>query len=105
MAISDMSFEKEYLMHVIPRLNDAQVRELISLLNGGKPQAAKKAAAAGSDPYAELMDMIGCDNAKEQISALIAAHRMKQIAEKRNHKTARQHFHLAFIGSEQVCLL
>lgn len=74
--------------------------------NKPTPPSAAKGSAAGrkpepqeEDPYRDLMNMIGCEEAKQQLTAMIADFRMRKLAEARGRNSARAYYHAVFIGN------
>lgn len=45
------------------------------------------------------MNMTGCAEAKEQLTAMLAAHRMSHIAESRSRTVKQPYFHAVFTGN------
>ena len=52
-----------------------------------------------NDAYRQLMNMTGCAEAKEQLTAMLAAHRMSHIAESRSRTVKQPYFHAVFTGN------
>lgn len=96
---SNLTQKQQYLQHLLPKLNDAQVDKMISVAMAKEKKHIEKGSKLDSDPYAELMSMIGCKNAKNQLTAMIADHRMRKIAEARGRKHARAYYHAVFSGN------
>ena len=46
-----------------------------------------------------MMNMTGCAEAKEQLTAMLAAHRMSHIAESRSRTVKQPYFHAVFTGN------
>ena len=51
------------------------------------------------DPYRDLMSMIGCDAAKQQLTAMISDFRMRKLAAARGRNSARAYYHAVFSGN------
>ena len=64
-----------------------------------KPSADLKQEKAEDDPYRKLMDMIGCEEAKQQMTAMIADFRMRKLAAARGRNSSRAYYHAVFTGN------
>ena len=64
-----------------------------------KPSAEPKAENPEEDPYRDLMSMIGCEDAKQQLTAMIADFRMRKLAAARGRNSARAYYHAVFTGN------
>ena len=74
--------KQRYLQFLIPKLDDTQIEKMIAAVNG-KPTAILQPITSADrapspiptpetpaeDPYRDMMDMIGCEDAKQQLSA------------------------------------
>lgn len=101
MSTRNLSKEQEYLLYLLPQLDDCKIREIMSVVRT-KNRSEKKSvisSALDSTPYNEIMSMVGCQGAKECISAIIAAHRMNQIVSQRKNLTSNPHYHIVFSGN------
>lgn len=63
------------------------------------PSAGPKPEKAQEDPYRELMNMVGCNDAKQQLTAMIADFRMRKLAAARGRNSARAYYHAVFTGN------
>ncbi len=88
--------EREYLMYLIPRMEDSQIHNLVMSLQKTVPSKSRQMK---QDAYKVLMDMIGCDQAKDKMRSMIAAYQMFRIAGERNHNMAIPRFHAVFVGN------
>ena len=52
-----------------------------------------------NDPYRDMMSMIGCEDAKQQLTAMIADFRMRKLAAARGRNSARAYYHAVFSGN------
>ncbi len=121
--------KQRYLQFLIPKLDDTQIEKMIAAVNGNppakpptvtpggavceilvpKPQAETPEKASDEkpsaelkseeDPYRDLMRMIGCKNAKQQLTAMIADFRMRKLAAARGRDSARAYYHAVFTGN------
>ena len=121
--------KQQYLQFLIPKLDDTQIEKMIAAVNentlskpttvtpGGaihekpapKPQAKTSDNAADKksgaepkpeeDPYRDMMSMIGCKDAKYQLTAMIADFRMRKLAAARGRNNARAYYHAVFTGN------
>lgn len=101
MSTRNLSKEQEYLLYLLPQLDDCKIREIMSIVRT-KSISEKKgffSSALESSPYNEIMSMIGCQEAKECISAIIASHRMNKIVSQRKNLTSNPHYHIVFTGN------
>lgn len=64
-----------------------------------KPRAKPVPEKPEDDPYRELMSLIGCENAKQQLTAMIADFRMRKLAAARGRNSARAYYHAVFTGN------
>lgn len=91
--------KQKYLQFLLPELDDVLVDKMIAVATAkGKKQITTLSKGDG-DPYAELVSMIGCDNAKAQLRAMIADYRMRKIAEARGRNHVRAYYHAVFSGN------
>lgn len=94
---SDLKTKQLYLQSIIPRLDDAQITKMMETLKHDEKPLPE---GVGSDnAYDELMSMVGCENAKMQIKAIIAEKRLKKIAAARGRKIPRAYYHAVFCGN------
>ena len=94
--------EREYLMYLIPRMEDGQIHDLVEALqkDPSGPQARQpEPKQMEHAAYRELMNVIGCDQAKEKMRTMIASYRMFRIAEGRSRKSEQPRFHAVFEGN------
>ena len=70
----ELTKSQKQLLYLLPVLNDRQVAGMLSTLKKPARRAEK------NDAYRQLMNMTGCAEAKEQLTAMLAAHRMSHIA-------------------------
>ena len=89
----ELTKSQKQLLYLLPVLNDRQVAGMLSTLKKPARRAEK------NDAYRQLMNMTGCAEAKEQLTALLAAHRMSQIAESRSRTVQQPYFHAVFTGN------
>lgn len=73
--------------------------ELTSTLADRKPSAVPEPETPEEDPYRDLMSMIGCEEAKQQLTAMIADFRMRKLAVARGRNSARAYYHAVFTGN------
>ena len=62
-------------------------------------KAESKPEKAENDPYRDMMSMIGCEEAKQQLTAMIADFRMRKLAAARGRNSARAYYHAVFSGN------
>lgn len=94
--------KQQYLQFLLPKLSDPQVDRMIAAVSEkplAKPEGESNGAAQETEPYRELMDMIGCEDAKQQLTAMIADHRMRRLAQARGRTNARAYYHAVFTGN------
>lgn len=93
--------KQKYLEYILPGLNDSQVDRMIAVarIAHGSKGAAASENTCNFDPYTELMGMIGCDNAKKQLTAMIADFRMRKISAARGRKISKAYYHAVFTGN------
>ena len=120
--------KQRYLQFLIPKLDDIQIEKMIAAVNGTppaepptltpdtapapKPQTAAENTSAApredaipkpknpeDDPYQYLMNMIGCEEAKQQLTAMLADFRMRKLAEARGRSSSRAYYHAVFTGN------
>lgn len=96
---NNLTQKQQYLQHLLPKLNDMQVDKMIAVALEKKKALIEKGSESENDPYTELMSMIGCKNAKKQLTAMIADYRMRKIAEARGRKHVRAYYHAVFSGN------
>ena len=89
----ELTKSQKQLLYLLPVLNDRQVAGMLSTLKKPARRAEK------NDAYRQLMNMTGCAEAKEQLTAMLAAHRMSHIAESRSHTVKQPYFHAVFTGN------
>ena len=87
----ELTKSQKQLLYLLPVLNDRQVAGMLSTLKKPARRAEK------NDAYRQLMNMTGCAEAKEQLTAMLAAHRMSHIAESRSRTVKQPYFHAVFI--------
>lgn len=104
--------KQRYLQFLIPKLDDTQIEKMIAAVNG-KPMAILQPITSADrapspiptpetpaeDPYRDMMDMIGCEDAKQQLTAMIADFRMRKLAVARGRNSARAYYHAVFTGN------
>ncbi len=73
--------------------------EVTSTVADKKPSAALKQEKTEDDPYRDLMSMIGCKDAKQQLTAMIADFRMRKLAAARGRNSAPAYYHAVFTGN------
>lgn len=88
--------KQRYLQYLIPRLNDAQIDGMVSLIESENNKASSKSESAS---YANLMKVIGCEEAKKKLTAMIADHRMRKIAAARGKGQTQAYYHAVFTGN------
>lgn len=88
--------KQRYLQYLIPRLNDAQIDGMVSLIEFENKKASSQSKSAS---YANLMKVIGCEEAKKNLTAMIADHRMRKIAAARGKGQAQAYYHAVFTGN------
>lgn len=89
--------KQRYLQYLIPRLNDAQIDDVVSMIESSNKKMLNKCVPS---PYADLMKMIGCEEAKKNLTAMIADHRMRKIAAVRGKvQQSRAYYHAVFTGN------
>ena len=54
---------------------------------------------SAEDPYRDMMSMIGCEDAKQQLTAMIADFRMRRLAAARGRNSSRAYYHAVFSGN------
>ena len=91
--------KQKYLQHILPELDDGLVDKMIEVATAKKKQQILGLSVVDGDPYEELMTMVGCNNAKKQLRAMIADYRMRKIAKARGHGQARAYYHAVFSGN------
>ena len=64
-----------------------------------KPVAKPSPEKTPKDPYRDMMSMIGCEDAKQQLTAMIADFRMRKLAAARGRNSARAYYHAVFSGN------
>ena len=89
----ELTKSQKQLLYLLPVLNDRQVAGMLSTLKKPARRAEK------NDAYRQLMNMTGCAEAKEQLTAMLAAHRMSHIAESRSRTVKQPYFHAVFTGN------
>lgn len=96
-----LSKEQEYLLYLLPQLDSYKVQEIMSIVRRENRLASNSSngLALDSDPYKEIMSMVGCQEAKDCISGMIAAHRMNTIVSRRKHIVSKPHYHIVFSGN------
>lgn len=92
---------QQYLQYIVPNLNDSQIDQMIAVLKPGKTFKAQKTRTeiGENDPYKELMSMVGCNEAKDQLTNMIAASRMARITACRGRKSNHAYYHAVFKGN------
>ncbi len=107
--------KQQYLQFLLPKLTDTQLDKMIAAVNkktetapalqqpvaaaDRKSEADRESAKPDTDPYRALMDMIGCEDAKQQLTAMIADHRMRKLAQARGRTGAHAYYHAIFTGN------
>lgn len=89
----ELTKSQKQLLYLLPVLNDRQVAGMLSTLKKPARRVEK------NDAYRQLMNMTGCAEAKEQLTAMLAAHRMSHIAESRSRTVKQPYFHAVFTGN------
>lgn len=64
-----------------------------------KPITKLKPEKSEDDPYQNMMSMIGCEDAKQQLTAMIADFRMRKLAAARGRNSAHAYYHAVFNGN------
>ena len=95
----DMTRKQKYLQFLLPSLDDGTIDKMIAVAMEKKKKQESACHSSDMDPYAKLRSMVGCENAKKQLDAMIANFRMRQIAQARGRSSARAYYHAAFIGN------
>ena len=95
----NLTQKQKYLQYLLPEFDDGLVDKLIAVATAKDKKQIANLSKSDVDPYAELMAMIGCNNAKAQLRAMIADYRMRKIAEARGHHHARAYYHAVFSGN------
>lgn len=90
---------QQYLQYLLPNLSDTQVQRMITAAKETAPKRFGGVSEKESSPYSELMAMVGCDEAKKQLNAMIADYRMSKIAEARGRKHVQSYYHMVFSGN------
>ena len=112
---TSLTQKQQYLQFLVPRLDDAQVDRMIAAVSrepAVKPEPGTLRAAAeaavppkpapettAENPYQEFMNLIGCEEAKRQLTAMIADHRMRKLAAARGRSGKRSYYHAVFTGN------
>lgn len=91
--------KQKYLQYLLPELEDSLVDKMIAVAMGKENVQNNALPKFDNDPYADLMAMIGCENAKAQLRSMIADYRMRKIAEARGRNHSRAHYHAVFLGN------
>lgn len=91
--------KQKRLLFLIPGLDDCLVDRMIAIAMAKEKKWPDKTSAVQNSPYVELMSMIGCHNAKTQLTAMIADYRMRKIAEMHGRNHVRAHYHAVFSGN------
>lgn len=91
--------KQQYLQHLLPRLNDEQVDRMVAAIKVKQKKQERQTARAENNPYAEMMAMIGCDDAKKKLNEMISNFRMNKLAAERGRKHERAYFHASFCGN------
>lgn len=97
--MSDLARKKSYLQHVIPLLDEHLADKMIQVIKANEKKQTNVLPVVQNDPFQELLSMVGCDNAKTELKAMIADHRMRQIAKSRGRNTTQAHYHAVFLGN------
>lgn len=95
----NLTQKQEYLQYLLPELEDGLIDKMIAVATAKGKKQVTNSANTDVDPYEELMAMIGCNNAKAQLRAMIADYRMRKIAEARGRNHARAYYHAVFSGN------
>lgn len=88
---------QQYLQYIVSNLNDKQIDQMIAVLNVKAPKV--RGEIGENDPYKELMSMVGCEEAKDQLTNMIAASRMERITAGRGRKSDHAYYHAVFKGN------
>ena len=102
MDTQELTDRQSYLRSVLPLLTDGQIDQMVSALQvqtDADMNETDYCDLTQNGPYRELMNMIGCQEAKDTVNSMIAAYKMEKIAESRKRTKSRQHFHCVFSGS------
>ena len=95
----NLTQKQKYLQYLLPGLDDRMVDRMIDLAMAKEKKKGGESRKCENDAYAELMAMVGCEDAKTQLTAMMADHRMRRIAEARGKKPARAYHHVVFSGN------
>lgn len=91
--------KQQYLQQLLPKLNETQVDRMIAAVAASGRKSMQPPQRQEPDAYAQLMSMVGCADAKAQLTAMIADYRMRKIAEARGRSTGRAYYHAVFTGN------
>lgn len=107
--------KQQYLQFLVPKLDDAQVDRMIEAVRGEiavtpqldrppvsavtQPKDGQKPEKTEETPYREFMNLIGCEDAKQQLTAMIADYRMRKLAAARGRSGKRSYYHAVFTGN------
>lgn len=91
--------KQQYLQHLLPKLNDEQVDRMVAAIKAKQKKQEGQATHAEDNPYAEIMAMIGCDDAKKKLNEMISDFRMNRLAAECGRKHERAYFHASFHGN------
>ena len=80
---------QQYLQYITPSLNDNQIDRMIAVLEHKDTVKDNKCHTEIGEnaPYEELMAMVGCNDAKNQLKNMIADSRMERITAGRGRKS------------------
>lgn len=95
-STKDFSKKQKYLEYILPKLTEPQLDRMIATVQTSK---SKVKVEDKDNPYIQLMEMDGLEDAKKMVNAMIADYRMGKIVEARGRGTAHSHFHAAFLGN------
>jgi len=86
----------------LKQLDENQASEILKMAEVGYKVTQHKTIKKGektSGAYDALMNMIGCNEAKETARKLLATVRMNRINEVRGHYSDAEHYHMVFQGA------
>jgi len=92
---------QQYLQYITPSLNDNQIDRMIAVLEHKDTVKDNKCHTEIGEnaPYEELMAMVGCNDAKNQLKNMIADSRMERITAGRGRKSKHSYYHAVFKGN------
>lgn len=94
-----LSPKQQYLQYLLPKLNDEQIDKMVAAIKAKQKKQEGQTTHVEENPYAEIMDMIGCNEAKEKLNEMISDFRMNRLAAEYGRKHERAYFHASFHGN------